>query len=110
MADLPDQEKHPLIIPPKHHIAKLLDEHYHYQVAHQGRHLTAGAIRTAGLWIVAGKKLISNVIHKCVMCKKLRGRLENQKMSDLPADRVSVDPPFTHTGLDIFGPWSVVTR
>lgn len=97
MADLPDQEKHPLIIPPKHYIAKLIVEHYHSQIAHQGRHLTAGAIRTAGLWIVGGKKLICSVIHKCIMCRKLRRKLENQKMSD----RVSVDPPFTHTGLDI---------
>ena len=109
-ADLSDQEKHPLILPPNHHVATLLVQHYHSQVAHQGRHFTAGAVRTAGLWIVGAKKLISSVIHKCVMCRKLRGRLENQKMSDLPADRLSVDPPFTHTGLDVFGPWSVVTR
>lgn len=110
VADLSDQEKHPLIIPSNHHIAKLLAEHYHGQVAHQGRHFTAGSIRTAGLWIVGGKRLIASVIHKCVMCRKLRGKLANQKMSDLPVDRVSVDPPFTHTGLDIFGPWSVVSR
>ncbi|XP_033999688.1 uncharacterized protein LOC117493300 [Trematomus bernacchii] len=31
-------------------------------------------------------------------------------MSDLPADRLSMDPPFTHVGLDVFGPWSVITR
>ncbi|XP_059356924.1 uncharacterized protein LOC132095850 [Carassius carassius] len=31
-------------------------------------------------------------------------------MSALPSDRVSVDPPFTHTGLDVFGPFTVVTR
>lgn len=108
-ADLSDQEKHPLIIPPSH-IANLLIQHYHSQVAHQGRHLTMGAIRTAGLWVIRGNKLVSSLIHKCVLCKKLRGKLETQKLSDLPTDRVSVDPPFTHTGLDVFGPWSVVTR
>ncbi|XP_077137327.1 uncharacterized protein LOC143800756 [Ranitomeya variabilis] len=31
-------------------------------------------------------------------------------MADLPADRLSPDPPFTSVGLDVFGPWSVVTR
>lgn len=31
-------------------------------------------------------------------------------MSTLPSDRVSVDPSFTHTGLDVFGPFTVVTR
>ncbi len=31
-------------------------------------------------------------------------------MSDLPMDRVTVDPPFTHVGLDVFGPWSIMSR
>ncbi len=25
-------------------------------------------------------------------------------------DRVTVDPPFTHVGLDVFGPWSITSR
>ncbi|XP_030274392.1 uncharacterized protein LOC115582541 [Sparus aurata] len=55
-------------------------------------------------------RLISSVIHKCVTCRKLRGRLEVQKMANLPADRVKVDPPFTHFGLDVFGPWNVTSH
>ncbi len=109
-ADISDPEKHPLILPPNHHVTDLLIQHYHDQVAHQGRHFTEGAIRSAGLWIVSGKRLVSNIIHNCVLCKKLRGKMESQKMSALPPDRVSVDPPFTHTGLDVFGPFTVVTR
>ncbi|XP_032426233.1 uncharacterized protein LOC116724575 [Xiphophorus hellerii] len=31
-------------------------------------------------------------------------------MADLPADRLSMDPPFTYIGLDVFGPWNVVAR
>ncbi|XP_034005864.1 uncharacterized protein LOC117497939 [Trematomus bernacchii] len=109
-AQLEDQEKHPLILPASHHVATLLVRHYHDQAAHQGRHLTEGALRTAGVWIVGGKRLISSIIFKCVICRKLRGKFEVQKMSDLPADRLSMDPPFTHVGLDVFGPWSVITR
>ncbi len=109
-ADISDPEKHPLILPPNHHVTDLLIQHYHDQVAHQGRHFTEGVIRSAGLWIVSGKRLVSNIIHNCVLCKKLRGKMESQKMSALPPDRVSVDPPFTHTGLDVFGPFTGVTR
>ena len=109
-ADLPNYEKHPLIIPKSSHIATLLVRHYHEEVAHQGRHFTEGVIRAAGLWIVGSKHLVSRVIHKCVTCKRLRGRLMEQKMADIPADRLTTEPPFTHVGLDVFGPWSITSR
>lgn len=31
-------------------------------------------------------------------------------MADLPTDRLSAEPPFTYVGVDVFGPWPVVTR
>eukprot|EP00105_Crassostrea_gigas_P022480 XP_011442016.1 PREDICTED: uncharacterized protein LOC105338534 [Crassostrea gigas] len=31
-------------------------------------------------------------------------------MADLPLDRLTPGPPFTSVGLDVFGPWPVVTR
>ena len=103
-------EKHPLIIPRKHHIAKLLITHAHEEIKHQGRHFTEGAVRRKGWWIPCGKRLISTIIHKCVRCRKLRGSLQYQQMADLPSDRVKIGAPFTSVGVDVFGPWSVVTR
>lgn len=108
-ADMCFDDKHPVIIP-KTHTATLLVRHYHEQVAHQGRHFTEGALRSAGLWLIGGKKFVSTVIHKCVTCKKLRGKPQEQKMSELPADRLASSPPFTHVGVDIFGPWTVAAR
>ena len=52
---------------------------------------------------------MSSVIHKCVTCRRLRGRLEDQKMADLPANRLTPEPLFTTVGLDVFGRWSVMT-
>lgn len=31
-------------------------------------------------------------------------------MSDLPKDRLDPGPTFTNVGLDVFGPWNIVTR
>ncbi|KAK0140804.1 hypothetical protein N1851_022207 [Merluccius polli] len=110
LADVPWEEKHPIILPKKHHVATLLERHYHEKVAHQGRHLTEGAVRSAGLWLVGGKRLVSSIIHKCVTCNKLRRRMEEQKMSKLPAERLDLGPPFTNVGVDVFGPWTINTR
>lgn len=41
---------------------------------------------------------------------QLRGKVTEQKMADLPIDRLSTEPPFTYVGLDVFGPWTVVAR
>ncbi|XP_064470080.1 uncharacterized protein LOC135384826 [Ornithodoros turicata] len=49
---LDQNQRHPIIIPGRHHIGTLLTRHHHESVAHQGRHFTEGAIRAAGLWIV----------------------------------------------------------
>lgn len=109
-ANMTKEEKHPLVIPHTHYVATLLVRYYHEKVAHQGRHITEGAIRAAGPWIIGGKCLVSSVIFKCVICRKLRGTLQIQKMADLPADRLSPMPPFTSVGLDVFGPWTAMTR
>ena len=109
-SNLTVQEKNPIIIPGKSHIATLLVWHYHASIQHQGRHFTEGAVRSAGFWIVGGRCLISSSIYKCVTCRKLRGKLEHQKMADLPDDQLKPAPAFTYVGVDAFGPWSIVTR
>ena len=107
---LQDDQKHPIILPGKHPVSRLLVRYYHETVHHQGRHFTEGAVRSAGFWITGGKRLISSVILDCVVCKRLRGRPEHQKMSDLPVERVQQSSPFSHVGVDTFGPWQVVSR
>ena len=93
-ANLDRGEVNPLVIPGRHHVITLLVRHYHKRVKHQDRLFTEGAIRMAGLWIVRGKRCISTMIHKCITCRKLRRRQEEQKMADLPAVRLSTEPPF----------------
>ena len=100
----------PIILPKHHHVTRLLVQHFHTKVAHQGRLITEGALRSAGFWIVGCKRLVSSVISKCVFCKRLRGKLGWQQMSELPDDRLEPGPPFSHVGVDTFGPWEVVSR
>ncbi|XP_040077158.1 uncharacterized protein LOC120849101 [Ixodes scapularis] len=95
-AQLSQEERRPLIIPGKHHVALLLVRYYHEQIKHQGRHITEGAIRSTGFWIIGAKRCIASYIHGCVMCCRLRGRQLDQKMAHLPVDRLSTEPAFTY--------------
>ncbi len=80
---------------------------YPKQVEHQGCVFNEGALREAGFWIIGDKRRISSVIFQC---RKLRGRILTQNISDLPPERLSMDPPFSFVGLDVFGPWVVTLR
>ena len=101
---------HPVILPKDAYVSLLLVRHFHEQVKHQGRHLTEGALRSGGYWIMGAKNLISSYIHDCFTCRRFRGKFGEQLMADLPADRVTPSPPFSHIGVDVFGPWQVLSR
>ena len=47
------------------------------------------------------------MISKCVDCRKLRGKTCQQKMSDLPEERLIEEPPFSYCGVDVPGPFLV---
>ena len=53
-SNLPQEIKHPVIIPAKGDLTRLLVSHFHNQVHHQGRGITLNAIIQAGLWIIGG--------------------------------------------------------
>lgn len=73
------------------------------------RHLTEIAVRRGVYWTTGGKRLISSCLHHCVPSRKLSGKTEHQKMSDLHADleRLAPSPPYSFVGEDVFGPWTI---
>lgn len=109
-SELGMDETNPIIIPGRHHLATLLVHQHHHAVKHQGRHFTEGAIRAAGFWIIGAKRCIASFLFNCVTCRKFRGKTEYQQMSDLLAEWLQAAPAFTYVGVDVFGPWEVVSR
>ncbi|XP_068716940.1 uncharacterized protein [Montipora capricornis] len=104
----PYKIKHHLIMPKTSHVTVLLIRQFHHgKQHHQGYGMTHNAIRQAGYYIINGRSMISHIIAKCVTCRKLRGRTQDQKMSDLPPERLTPSPPFTYTGMDVFGPFYI---
>ena len=106
-ADASFDVKHPIILPRKGHITYLIVKYYHERIKHKGRGITLNALRSSGYWIIGGSSAVGNYIRNCVDCRKLRSKAEEQKMGDLPPDRVDPEPPFTFCAVDFFGPWYI---
>ena len=101
-ADLSTAVKYPAILPRKRHVTDLIISHCHDSVEHRGRGITHNKIRSSGFWIIGGSSAA-----KCIRCQKLRGAVQDQKMADLPEDRVQSAPPSSYCAVDYFGTWYV---
>ncbi|XP_077954078.1 uncharacterized protein LOC144391329 [Gasterosteus aculeatus] len=97
--------KHPLILPKGEHITKLILTHCHERICHQGRNQTLTELRANGFWVIGGSNSVAKLIHRCVKCRRLRRPVEEQRMAELPKERVEVSAPFTYCGIDCFGPF-----
>ena len=102
--------KHPIILPKESTITEAVVRFHHQSTFHSGRGITINQIRDNGLWIVNINSLVRHVLHHCTICRYLRGVVIQPKMGDLPSDRVESSPPFTHTGVDLFGPFYIKIR
>lgn len=100
-------QKYPILLPSNQPLTTLIVTQIHENVAHQGRVITQGAIRQSGYFVQHGNKIVKRVISQCVLCKRLRGQFLEQKMSDLPFERVQPAPPFSSIGTDVLGPFVI---
>lgn len=104
---MPEERKHPTILAKNHHVSTLILRHIHVQTGHGGRNHMLSHLRKR-YWIPNGNSAARKVISHCVSCKRNRAKMGEQKMADLPTDRLVADiPPFSNVGLDYFGPFEV---
>ena len=102
-AKLNDDVKQPYIIPQGHPIARLIIEEAH-NTAHLGTEWVLSNLRRK-YWIPKARSLIKKLCNRCVTCRKLFSPPIQQKMADLPPERLEPNkPPFSYIGLDCFGP------
>ena len=98
--------KHPIIIHGNDVIAGAIVKDIHC-VAHVGVEWCLSIARKT-FWIVKARPLIKRIVKSCVTCRRLYAKPCEQLMADLPKERVqSGKPPFSHVGIDVFGPFYV---
>ncbi len=101
---LPEETKHPLLLSKDQHIATLILKHIHTQLGHSGRNHTLSTLRRK-YWVTNANSAVRKIITECGFCRRYNGRMVEQKMADLPKQRILPDcPPFINVGTDYFGP------
>nr|XP_033947601.1 uncharacterized protein LOC117452900 [Pseudochaenichthys georgianus] len=104
---MPEESKHPIIMPNNMHPTTLLLQDIHERVGHSGRNYMLSRLRQR-FWIPAANSAVRKILSRCVTCKRLQAKSHGQKMADLPSDRLLPNkPPFTNVGVDYFGPIEV---
>ena len=106
-AHLPFEAKHPVLLPKDHPVSKLIIRKTHSMVGHLGRNTVLAKLQE-NYWILGANTTIKRLLFKCVTCRKYLARKLQQKMADLPVERLQAhEPPFTNVGIDYFGPFEV---
>ena len=106
-SEQPNQIKFPIILPKKGAVTQRIIEWFHKKVQHSGRSTTTNEIRSNGYWVLGMTSRIKLIIHSCVRCRILRGKISEQKMANLPTERTLEVAPFSYSGVDMFGPFSI---
>ena len=83
-----------------------LVRYYHTKDFHSSNATTFYTLRQR-FYLVGGRNSVTKVVSKCVECQKASKRSKNQKMGELPSERVTIAAPFANTGLDVFGDFTV---
>lgn len=55
-------------------------------------------------------QVVAKLISSSITCKRLRGPILEQKMTNLPPDRGEIRPPFINIACDVFGPWVIKSK
>ncbi|XP_048489043.1 uncharacterized protein LOC125491356 isoform X1 [Plutella xylostella] len=105
-ADLPYYQKHPIILAKKSNITHLIIENEHKTLMHAGQKLMYASL-SQRYHIVNGLREIKHVVHKCLICFKLKAKTSEQLMGSLPPDRVNPSRCFEKVGIDFGGPFIV---
>lgn len=105
-SNLPYHECHPIILPVQSMYCKLFITFTHCLLMHAEHNLMLRVIREQ-YYVSRLRSAIKKCIRGCKTCVVYKQRVQSQIMAALPLDRSSFSLPFSITGLDFAGPFSI---
>ncbi|XP_062557946.1 uncharacterized protein LOC134222813 [Armigeres subalbatus] len=102
-----EDAKNPIILPRDHHTTSLIISHYHNKYHHINHETTINELRQR-YCIPRLRATYAKIRYNCQYCKNHRAVPRPPIMADLPSERLDAFArPFTHIGIDYFGPIEV---
>ncbi|XP_058810640.1 uncharacterized protein LOC131675617 [Phymastichus coffea] len=101
---LPYDERHPVLLDGRSHLAELVLRWAHARSLHGGFRSTYARVLQKA-WITGGKSRVKRHLRQCLICARISARTAAQGMAPLPAVRVTPSRPFSHCGVDYAGPF-----
>ncbi|KAJ8358081.1 hypothetical protein AAFF_G00035180 [Aldrovandia affinis] len=93
---MPETAKRPAIISKHSRVATLILSDIHQRTGHAGRSYVLAQLRRK-YWIPQANSAIRKLLNKCVVCRRVTGKVGEQKMANLPEDRLLPDKPHLPT-------------
>ncbi|XP_062713668.1 uncharacterized protein LOC134290526 [Aedes albopictus] len=102
-----DEAKNPVILPRDHPTTNLIIAHYHRKYHHQNHETVINEIRQK-YSVPRLRTTYAKVRNDCQRCKNARAIPRVPIMAELPSARLDAFArPFTHVGVDFFGPYEI---
>ena len=103
------EAKHPVLLSNNHRLTELIIEQAHRAHLHPGRR-TLQYLLAQQYWILGVHRAIRRVLSDCYGCFRASPRTLQPPMADLPVERVGAVKPFSISGVDFAGPFSITPR
>ncbi|UYV77987.1 hypothetical protein LAZ67_15003105 [Cordylochernes scorpioides] len=95
--------KRPILLPRNHPLVEQMVREIHQQNGHGGAQFILSQLREK-FWIIGGRRLIKQIIGKCVICRRHNQKPIQTPGAALPINRIELGKPFEVTGVDLLGP------
>lgn len=94
-----------MLIPADHPLTRLYVSSLH-NTNHEDVETTLAKLQSK-FWVPGASKVIRSVKNNCVVCRKFSKQTETQYMGQVLEERLKPAPPFYHTAIDLFGPFTI---
>lgn len=99
-------KKHPALLHKNSKLTTSIIENIHLKYLHAGVQ-TVQYFLYQNFWILSAKRTIQSVLSRCVKCFRVKPKTFAPFMGNLPKERIIQNKPFSHSGVDYAGPFSI---